>query len=460
MEAVPDLLGRCLVAIGVERVVCPPVAGHTVRGPGLRKIVEGNPVLAASIADGDGRVGPAIGAALLEGPRLRISTAVGATPLEIAVSAPADLPKAIARAGELVSTGTGATVVLLLGFAIDASAPDGLPAPPASTSASASADGAFVPATATLPEIPARQHTVVLAGPGVVRGGADAVEGLRAFAAASGFAVANTWGAKGVFEWNSPHHMGTVGLQERDFELLGFADVDLVIATGVDPAEAGDRSRWALSEVVEVDPRHLAELARTWSHPHAAIRPNDFLTLMTGACQPLLHDGRFPMSPARAVTEIRSTMGAGDVVIADPGPAGFWVARTFSTIELGSVVVPSAVSPGIAAAAAIACGMRSPRTGAVAVTTGPVDRETLVAIDCARRIDAPLVLEVWTDASGGAAGATPGAVAVTSIEHHREVLTAARAKRGVTIIDVPVEFADVARLEAVAGPVVAWTTSV
>ena len=85
MEPLADLLGRCLSAIGVERVVCPPVAGHTVRGGGLRKIVEGNPVLAALIADGDGRVGPAPGCAMFEGPLLRITTAVGAIPTEITV---------------------------------------------------------------------------------------------------------------------------------------------------------------------------------------------------------------------------------------------------------------------------------------------------------------------------------------------------------------------------------------
>lgn len=449
MEALPDLLGRCLSAIGVERVVCPPVAGHTVRGGGLRKIVEGNPVLAALIADGDGRVGPAAGCAVFEGPHLRITTAVGATPTEIAVAVPDDLPGAIAEAGLIVNAGAGATVVLRLGFPITESASEGLVMPSAETVTGVSA---------ALPAIPARAHTVVLAGPGVVRAGA--VDGLRAFAAATGFAVANTWGAKGVFEWNSPHHMGTVGLQERDFELLGFADVDLVVATGVDPSEAGDRSRWALSDVVEVDPRHLAELARSWPHAPATIRPNDFLSRMSAVCQPLFVDDRFPMSPGRAVAEIRATMGPGHIVVADPGPAGFWVARTFSTIELGSVVVPSMVAPGIAAAAAIACGTRTPRTPAVAVSTGPVDRTTLLAIDCARRIDAPLVLEVWchseTGPSGEGSTGVSGAVRVTSIEHHRDVLLAAGAKRGVTVIEVPVDFSDLARLEAVAGPVVAW----
>ena len=101
-------------------------------------------------------------------------------------------------------------------------------------------------------------------------------------------------------------------------------------------------------------------------------------------------------------------MGPGDVVIADPGLEGSWVALTFSTVELGSVVVPSTVRSGIATAAAVACGMRRPRRGAVAVTTGPVDRTTIAAIDAARHIEAPLVLEVWSGSDGsGVPGPSP-----------------------------------------------------
>ena len=111
---------------------------------------------------------------------------------------------------------------------------------------------------------------VVLAGPGVVaRDGA--VEGLRAFAAAANVGVANTWGAKGVFNWDSPHHLGTVGLQARDFELLGFADHDLIIATGVDRLEV--RGGFALAPVRHVAPGDLAALAST-VHPCAAADPS------------------------------------------------------------------------------------------------------------------------------------------------------------------------------------------
>ena len=41
-----------------------------------------------------------------------------------------------------------------------------------------------------------------------------------------------------VFNWDSPHHMGTCGLQADDFALLGFAEYELIVASGIDPLES------------------------------------------------------------------------------------------------------------------------------------------------------------------------------------------------------------------------------
>jgi thiamine pyrophosphate-dependent acetolactate synthase large subunit-like protein len=439
LTTLADLLGRALAADGVDRAVCPPVAGYSL--PGIRKVVEGNPVLARLIADADGRVGPRPGVALLEGPRLRVSSLVGGPAQEVTVPA-GQLARHVQTAFRVAGGLRPAAVELALDRPLDAEADD--------ASSDASPAGRALEAAPPVPDVPARARTVVLAGPGVVRAGPDAVAGLRALAARAGLAVANTWGAKGLFEWDSPHHMSTVGLQERDFELLGFGDADLLITTGVDPAESPPERYGLAAETIDVDPRSLGALARAWRHAPAEIRPNDFLERMSAVCQPLFVDDRFPLSPARAVADVRSTMVPGDVVAADPGPAGLWVARSFSTTTLGSVVVPATVAEGFAAAAAIACGTRRPRVPAVAITAAPLDRETRVALDTARRIDCPLVLEVWGD------GPVDGAVEVTSAAHHLEALAAARARRGVTLLHVPVDFGDTQRLVDVAGPVVAW----
>ena len=78
-------------------------------------------------------------------------------------------------------------------------------------------------------------NPVVLAGNGVVRGGA--APALREFARATGIPVAETFMGKGVVDYTDPHALGTVGLQSRDYAMAGFEDADVVIAVGYDLVE-------------------------------------------------------------------------------------------------------------------------------------------------------------------------------------------------------------------------------
>jgi thiamine pyrophosphate-dependent acetolactate synthase large subunit-like protein len=443
MTTVRELVGRCLVAAGVERVFTAPVAGVSIPGPA--KVVEGNPVLAALAADADGRIGPGPGASLSESLLLRLSSRPGATAEPVVVSDPADVPAAIAAAAAIAASPTTATAAIQLDLDLDAPVADG--------------SGPVQPPAAPpspRPRIPAHERTIVLAGPGVVRAGA--ADGLRAFAAASGLGVANTWGAKGLFEWSSPHHLGTVGLQDGDLELLGLGDEGVVITTGIDPDEARSRHWGPGVTIVDVDPRDLADLAATWDRPVAPIVATDYLAKMSAVCGPLREDGRFPLSPGRAVEDLRATLastGPTALVAADPGTAGFWVARAFPTTVLGSVVVPAAAPQGFAAAAALVAGVRSPRRPAVAVTTAPLDATSHVVIESARRLGVPLTLCVWGDpAEAGVSG--PGVVVVDSLAHHTAALREALGRRTVRVLLVPVAWADTDQLVNVAGPPVAW----
>ena len=287
--------------------------------------------------------------------------------------------------------------------------------------------------------VPSRD-LVVLAGPGVVE--TRSVDGLRAFAAAANAPVANTWGAKGVFPWDSPHHMGTCGLQAHDFELLGFADYDVIVATGIDAAESPDE-RFALAPVVDVDPTDLARLARDATPGTAPIRSNDLYARLSKVAQPGFVDGRVPLHPARAVADLRAALPSGGVATADPGRAGLWVARTFPTAEPGSVVVPATVEHGGATGLALVAALRG--VPAIAVTTEPIDHATLAVLELATELGAELVVDVW-----GAGGP------VRRADDHVAHLHAAVSDSGVSIVDVPVDLALTRKLVDAAGPVVAW----
>ncbi|MBI2167896.1 MAG: hypothetical protein HYU28_00110 [Actinobacteria bacterium] len=223
---------------------------------------------------------------------------------------------------------------------------------------------------------------VVLAGPGVVAGGSRAVEGLRRLAEAGGLGVVNTWGAKGLFAWQSPFHLGTVGLQDRDWELAGLGEADLILATGLDSHEA-PAGRWELAPSARVAPRQLADLAAAWPLPAGKPERPPLYTRLAEVVQPLYASDRVPLSPARAVADLEAALPEGGVVFADPGLAGFWVARTFPTSELGSVQVPAVAEPGFAAWGALNAGTRG--RPAVAVTRDPYDLATDEAVAYARQ---------------------------------------------------------------------------
>src|SRR6266542_835942 len=255
---------------------------------------------------------------------------------------------------------------------------------------------------------------VVLAGPGVV--GTRSIDGLRTFATAANVPVANTWGAKGVLPWDSPHHIGTCGLQARDFELLDFASYDAIVTTGTDLAESPEE-RFGLAPIVDIPPTALGRLADGATPAGEPIPSNELYTRLSAVAQPGYADDRVPLHPARAVADVRAAFPAGGVIVGDPGIAGLWVARTFPTTEPGTIVVPAIATPGIAAALALVAALRG--LPAIAVTTEPLDPATLGVLELATALGAALAIDVW-----GASGS------VGRAEDHLEHLNAAAREPG------------------------------
>ena len=350
-----ELLAACLAEAGVASVFGAPLAWLTAV-PALE------PELASLLADADGRMGPGPGAALLPGQVLRLSSRPGGVAEPVVVRSAAEIPIAASRAAAIAGGPVPDTAALQLDLDLAAPAPAGLvpvrlePAP--ALEAPALTDG----------------RAVVLAGPGVVRAGA--VDALRDLAAAASLGVVNTWGAKGVFDWRSDHHLGTAGLQERDFELCGFDEYDLIVGVGVDPAESS-RERWALAPSRQLDPWQLRALAADPPvREPASIEPTELFGRLAAVVQPLYRSGDFPLSPGRVVAEVAAAVAEGGFVAADPGRTGLWMARAFPTSELGSVLVPATVAAGVATAAALVVKLRQPDRRVVAMTTAPLDDTT------------------------------------------------------------------------------------
>jgi hypothetical protein len=403
--------------------------------PGLPHRRVDDATLAALLADADGRLGPGPGVAW-DGRTLRISSRPGGNAGSITVLD--DLRRITAALEPATRAARHGAATRVVEVAIDLATPMNVRARPRPAVDYQPFSGRVLPRGASV---------AMLVGPGVVRRGG--VDGLRAFAGAAGLPVANTWGAKGVLRWDSPHHMGTCGLQANDFELLGLGGYDMLVTSGLDADEARPELLHALGvPLVDLAPEQLHDLAGFVSTRHeVAADTNALYRALSSVAQPGYVDDRSPLHPARAVAQLGASRPPGGVVAADPGSAGLWLARTFPTTDLGSVVVPATSAPGSAAALALCARDRG--VAAAAVTTAPADDTTLAVCALADSMQLGFPLFIWGD---------DGTVRTPS-EHERAcaAISSAATATNVERFEVAIDFSLTDALIDAAGDVVAWT---
>ena len=301
------------------------------------------------------------------------------------------------------------------------------------------------PDAALLRDVAGARRVVVLAGPGVVERGV--VGSLRALASAGRLGVLNTWGAKGVFHWQSRHHWATVGLQARDFDLGGVPEADLVLAVGVDERES-PRRLWANGAPVrDVAPDALGPLAERWP-----VAPGDFPDVpplrqrLAAVTQSGWAVSAAPLMPSLVTRHYAQVLGESGLVAADPGTAGYWVARTFATTRLGSVLVPAASVEGWAAACVLVSRLVTPLRPALAVVDGgPGERGSAVLTEAAR-LGVGIGVEAW-DPDGESC----------SVEHHLTRLDVLVSSVPGAVVSLATDPSQLAEMVDVAGPVRAWT---
>jgi len=286
---------------------------------------------------------------------------------------------------------------------------------------------------------------VVLAGPGVVV--AREVPALHSFATAGGLGVLNTWGAKGIFHWQSPHHWATVGLQRDDFRLGGLAGTDLIVAVGLDRDES-PAHRWQLAESIEVPPEALGELARHWWVRGSVDEVPRLRTLLATATQRGWAVSGSPLTPSQATRNYGAVVaGRGGFVAADAGRAGYWVARTLGTTVLDSVVVPARPEgEGFAVACALVVRLYAPARPVLAVADGPLGPCSSALLAVGEELGLPIAVEVW-DADGPRIDA----------DTHADRLTTAVYGSGSAVLPLATDPRQLVEMVDVAGPVVAWT---
>lgn len=262
---------------------------------------------------------------------------------------------------------------------------------------------------------------LILAGNGLVRTGC--CDALVDFAEKLNIPVATTFMAKGAMPDSHRLSLGTVGLQAHDYVSCGFDRADVIICIGYDLVEYPPNfwHRSADRKIIHID-THPAEVDAYYEVTDGAL--GDFrVTLAEVAGRATPHHGHlherlheailrelhaddgdpgFPVKPQRIVADLRHALNADDIVICDVGAHKMWMARMYPCERPNTCIISNGfASMGIAVPGAVAAKLNFPHRKVVAVTGDAGFLMNSQEIETALRVQAPLVILIWNDASYG-----------------------------------------------------------
>lgn len=311
-----------------------------------------------------------------------------------------------------------------------AAADDGGPAPlpPGRAYFPAPTDEAIAHAAGLLA---ASQRPIVLAGNGVLR--RRAAPDLRAFARGLHVPVAATFMGKGAIDDRSHLSLMAVGLQARDHVLSGFDRADLVVCVGYDLVEYAP-SAWnadGTKRVIHIDTQPaeidaayrpevelVGDIDGTLKRLLAVVQPHGIGGRDAGerheSREILVHadlrnrllaelaayetNDTWPISPQRAISDLRRALAPEDIVVSDVGAHKVWVARLYQAYEPNTVIISNGfASMGIAVPGAIAAKLVHPERKVVALSGDGGFLMNSQELETAKRVGADICVVVWRD---------------------------------------------------------------
>jgi acetolactate synthase-1/2/3 large subunit len=283
--------------------------------------------------------------------------------------------------------------------------------------------------------IASSERPLILAGNGVLRRGASG--DLRALARGLHVPVATTFMGKGAVDDRSHLSLMAVGLQARDHVLSGFDRADLIICVGYDlveyapsswnpdgtkqilhvdtqPAETDAAYRPEIQLVGDIDgtlrrlleavlPRGVGGRDATARHGSKEILVNaDLRTeLLRELEQHAANDG-WPITPQRAIGDLRRALAPEDIVVSDVGAHKIWVARLYQAYEPNTVIISNGFAAmGIAIPGAIAAALVHPDRRVVALCGDGGFLMNSQELETAIRVGARITVVVWRDDAYG-----------------------------------------------------------
>jgi len=342
---------------------------------------------------------------------------------------------------------------------------------------------------------------LIFAGNGVARG--EASRELRELARSHGIPVVHTFMAKGTMPYDDELCLLSAGLQARDYISCGFDKADLIIAVGYDPVEYApkfwnpDRKKPIIHidfTPAEVDGFYqpavevVADVRETLELLNSLVKgqkdPTPYRTLRSVILEQLEEgaaDDTFPLKPQRILRDLRTQMARDDILISDVGTHKLWIARTYPAYEPNTVLISNGFAAmGFALPAAVSAKLVHPERKVVAVSGDGGFLMNCQELETARRLGLAIVNVIFRDGGynliqwkqqthhGRESGVTFGnpdfvelarafgakGYRVESARQLSPILAEALAQPGPSIIDVPVDYGENAKLTARLGRLV------
>jgi acetolactate synthase-1/2/3 large subunit len=275
------------------------------------------------------------------------------------------------------------------------------------------------------------ERPIILAGNGVLRRRASG--GLRALARGLHVPVAVTFMGKGAMDDRSHLSLMAVGLQARDHVMSGFDRADLVVCIGYDLVEYAP-ARWNPdgrkrivhidTQPAEVDAQYrpevelIGDIDGSVSRLLAAVLPRGISGRDAGerhaARETLVHadlrnalladleagaaGDAFPITPQRAIADLRAALDPEDIVVSDVGAHKVWVARLYQAYEPNTVIISNGFAAmGISLPGAIAAKLVHPDRRVVALCGDGGFLMNSQELETATRIGANVTVVIWRD---------------------------------------------------------------
>lgn len=268
-------------------------------------------------------------------------------------------------------------------------------------------------------DISKAKNPLILAGNGVIRGGAS--EALTEFATQLNIPVANTFMGKGAIPYTHPLSLWTVGLQQRDLISCAFDEADLVIAIGYDLVEYSPKKWNPLGDkkIIHID-ESRAEIDSSYVPTVEVFGDiSDSLNDIVKRCdrsgkevssaislrsqikedyEQYANDDGFPIKPQKIIYDLRQVMAPEDIVISDVGAHKMWMARHYHSDCPNTCIISNGFAAmGIAIPGAMAAKLVYPNRKVVAVTGDGGFMMNSQELETALRVKTPFVTLIFND---------------------------------------------------------------